>query len=107
MPGSILNSGSVGFNNLIRDGATPLLSIDDVLSFLDIERVGYQRAVRATIPADPDEARVLAHLTTEPRHMDEIVRAAGLSSAQVSSLLVVMEIKGLARQPSPMHYVRT
>ncbi len=107
VPGSILNSGSVGCNNLIRDGATPLLSIDDVLSFLDIERVGYQRAVRATIPADPDEARVLAHLTTEPRHMDEIVRAAGLSSAQVSSLLVVMEIKGLARQPSPMHYVRT
>ncbi len=106
VPGSILNAGSVGCNNLIRDGATPLLSIDDVLGFLDVERVGFQRAVRAAIPAEPDEARVLAHLTTEPRHMDEVVRAAGLSSAQVSSLLVVMEIKGLVRQSSPMHYVK-
>lgn len=107
VPGSILNAGSVGCNNLIRDGATPLLSIDDVLRYLDLERVGLQRAVRAAIPAEPDEARVLAHLSTEPRHMDEVVRAAGLPSAQVSSLLVVMEIKGLVRQSSPMHYVKT
>ncbi len=106
VPGSILNAGSVGCNNLIRDGATPLLSIDDVLNYLDIERVGFQRAVRAAIPAEPEEAKVLAQLTTEPRHMDEVVRAAAMPSAQVTSLLVVMEIKGLVRQSSPMHYVR-
>jgi DNA processing protein len=106
VPGSILNAGSVGCNNLIRDGATPLLSIDDVLNYLDMERAGFQRAVRAAIPAEPDEARVLAELGSEPRHMDEVVRAAGLPSAQVSSLLVVMEIKGLVRQSTPMHFVR-
>jgi len=77
-----------------------------VLNFLDVERVGFQRAVRSAIPAEPDEARVLAQLNSEPRHMDEVVRAAALPSSQVSSLLVVMEIKGLVRQPSPMHYVK-
>jgi hypothetical protein len=39
--------------------------------------------------------------------MDEIVRASGMTSSSVGSLLAIMELKGLVRQPSPMHFVKT
>lgn len=107
VPGSILNAGSAGCNNLIREGATPLLSVDDLLDQLNLERQTAQIAARTAIPAEPQEAGMLAHLTFEPRHVDEIVRASGLPPASVSSLLAIMELKGLVRQPSPLHYVKT
>jgi DNA processing protein len=106
VPGSILNAGSAGCNRLIREGATPLLAVDDLLAYLDLERTGAQRAARAAIPAEPQEAALLAHLGLEPRHMDEIVRAAGMPPAAVGSLLAILEIKGLVRQPTPLYYVR-
>lgn len=106
VPGSILNSNSAGCNNLIRQGATPLLSVDDLLQQLNVERAGVQRAVRSAIPAEPQESKLLAFLTLEPLHMDEIARAAAVPSHTVSSLLAIMELKGLVRQSSPMHYVK-
>ncbi len=106
VPGSILNAGSAGCNRLIREGATPLLTVDDLLDYLDLARVGAQRAARAAIPTEPQESALLAFVGLEPRHMDEIVRAAGMPSATVGSLLAILEIKGLVRQPTPLYYVR-
>lgn len=107
VPGSILNAGSAGCNHLIRQGATPLLSVDDLLEQLCVERRTSQVSARVAIPAEPQEAGMLAFLSFEPRHMDEIVRASGMSTASVGSLLAIMELKGLVRQPSPLHYVKT
>jgi predicted Rossmann fold nucleotide-binding protein DprA/Smf involved in DNA uptake len=39
--------------------------------------------------------------------MNEIVRSAPLEASQVSSLLAMMELKGLVRQVGPMQYVRS
>lgn len=107
VPGNILNAGSVGCNNLIRQGANPLLSVDDLLEQLNIGRAVAQRDARTSIPTEPDEASLLSHLTFEPRHMDEIVRSSGMTSSTVGGLLAIMELKGLVRQPSPMHFVKT
>lgn len=106
VPGSILRPGSAGCNRLIQDGAIPLLSIDDVLDQLNLARVDDQRVVQQSVPADPLEAELLAHLSQEPRHVDEIVRRSALPPAQASSLLAIMELKGLVRQVGAMCYVR-
>jgi predicted Rossmann fold nucleotide-binding protein DprA/Smf involved in DNA uptake len=39
--------------------------------------------------------------------MNEIARSAPLEISQVSSLLAMMELKGLVRQVGPMQYVRS
>ena len=106
VPGSILHPGSVGCNELIRQGATPLLSVNDVLEHLNFAQLSEQQQVRKTIPADPQESQLLSHLAGEPRSIDELVRQARMPSAQVSSLLTMMELKGLVRQSTPQHYVR-
>lgn len=106
VPGSILQPSSAGCNALIQDGAQPLLSINDLLDSLQLERIAVQREARKAIPADPTEERLLEKLSSDPRHLDEIVRDTAMPAAQVSSLLALMELKGLVRQVSAMRYVR-
>lgn len=106
VPGSILHPGSSGCNELIRDGAIPLLSTNDLLEQLDLTRRAEQKEVRRTVPADPMEAKLISYLSAEPLHIDEIVRQSTLSAPQVTSLLAMMELKGMVRQVGVMNYVR-
>lgn len=106
VPGSILHPGSVGCNQLIQKGATPLLSIDDVLEELSLSNLHEKRAAHETVPPDPLEARLLEQLSAEPRHVDDLVRQSAFTTAQISSLLTIMELKGLVRQVGAMLYVR-
>ncbi len=80
--------------------------MDDVLAELNLERAREQHSVRQAVPPDPTEAILLEHLSSEPRHVDEIVREVTMPSAQVNSLLAIMELKGLVRQVGSLRYVR-
>jgi DNA processing protein len=106
VPGSILSPMSAGPNQLLREGAKVVTAAEDVLEELHLTAVVEQRAVREQLPADPTEAAILARLSHEPTHVDELGRAAGLPMAQVSSALTMLELKGLARQLGGMLYVR-
>jgi DNA processing protein len=106
VPGSILHPGSAGCNTLIQQGAIPLLHVNDIMNQLNLEQVRSQQAARAIIPADPQEAALLAHMNQEPRHLDDLVRQSSLSAPQVAGLLTVMELKGLVRQVGTLSYVR-
>ncbi len=106
VPGSILHPGSTGCNTLIQQGAIPLLSVNDIMNQLNLEQVRSQQAARSAIPADPQEAALLAHMTQEPRHLDDLIRQSTLPAFQVAGLLTVMELKGLVRQVGVLSYVR-
>lgn len=106
VPGSILHPGSVGCNTLIQQGATPLLTVDDVLDHLNLTRLNERIDARTTVPADPEEQSLLAYLSAQPCHIDDLVRATARPPAQISSLLAVMELKGLVRQVAAMTYVK-
>lgn len=107
VPGNILSPGSIGCNELIRDGAIPLLEVHDILEYLDLPQFAAQQSARQLVPPDPQEATLLTHLSTIPQHIDDIVRLAQLSAHQVSSLLTLLELKGLVRQVAPFSYVRS
>jgi DNA processing protein len=50
--------------------------------------------------------RVWDALGGEPRHVDELARALGRGAGELSATLVVLELKGLARQVGAMTYAR-
>jgi len=62
--------------------------------------------MKELIPATDTEADLLRHITTEPVHIDEVCRESGLPVSTVSSILAMMELKGLVRQMAPMAYVQ-
>ncbi|MFA7297006.1 MAG: DNA-processing protein DprA [Dehalococcoidia bacterium] len=107
VPGSIFSPQSRGPHALLRDGATPVASAAEVLEALNLTMVGAQMDFgRAMPPTDPDERALMAALTREPRHIDDVVRASGLAAATVSGTLAMLELKGLVRDLGGMQYVR-
>jgi DNA processing protein len=66
-----------------------------------------QTPASVAIPGlSPEEQKILSVLTHEPMHVDKIIKATALDTSRVSSLLSVLEIKGLAKNLGAMHYVR-
>jgi len=92
VPGEITSGLSKGTNDLIRQGATPLLEVDDVL-----EALGHERAPPAPPPnLSPEAAAVLAVLADGAAALDELSRATGLGSPEVAVALTELELAGLA-----------
>jgi DNA processing protein len=82
VPGEITSSLSAGTNALLRLGATPLTSADDVLEALGIE------PPPRTAPSHP-------LLELLPATADELVRTTGLSPGDVAAALTELEVAGL------------
>ena len=107
MPGSILSEASAGCHRLLRDGARIVTSADDVLEDLNLGRRREQAAVQQALPLADEERRLLALLTAEPQHIDEVAAAANVPIADASGLLMAMELKGFVRNLGAQHYARS
>jgi DNA processing protein len=105
VPGNILQRASRLPNTLIQQGATPVLSAEDILEQLNLTMVAQQAEAREVIPQDATEAKLLELLSAEPVHIDDIQRATELPISKVSSTLALMELKGMVRQVGGMNYV--
>jgi DNA processing protein len=105
VPGNIFHRGAKGCNKLIQQGATPVLSVEDILEELNLTMVGQQQEVREIIPENETESLLLQHLSAEPIHVDELRQECDLPIATVSSTLALMELKGMVRQVGGMNYV--
>lgn len=91
VPGEITSGLSAGTNDLIRQGATPLLAATDVLDALGLE--GRQPIPAATLSAAAHG--VLAAARDGPRGTDELAAAAGLESSAAAAAIVELELAGL------------
>lgn len=106
VPGSVLSPASAGSNRLLRDGARPVRSAEDVLEDLNIGQRQEQAAVQQVLPLEEGERRVLALLTGEPQHLDEIAAAGNVPVYEAAALLQMLELKGLVRNAGAQHYAR-
>ncbi|OGC37665.1 DNA protecting protein DprA [candidate division WWE3 bacterium RBG_19FT_COMBO_53_11] len=97
VPGSIFSPYSAGTAKLIERGAKPVTRAEDILEELQLEDQLQVRQARETLPPDPEEEKILVILGSNELHVDEIFRQSDLDTAKVSSLLTLMEMKGLVR----------
>lgn len=107
LPGSIFSPQSRGTHALIQDGAKLVQRVEDILEELNLTMVPQQLQMREALPATDTEAAVLRHITTEPLHIDELRQKCDMPMATVSSVLAMLELKGLVQLAGPMHYTRT
>lgn len=90
VPGEITSGLSAGSNDLLRQGATPMLGVADVLEALGMEAPTRQRPTLSSAAT-----RMLDLLADEAREPDGLVRASGRTSAEVGAALVELELAGL------------
>lgn len=97
VPGSIFSPYSAGTARLIEQGAKPVTRASDILEELEVEGETLKQAARETIPATPEEEKILEILGGDELPIDEIAKQSGLSASQISATLSLMELKGLLR----------
>jgi DNA processing protein len=102
VPGEITAARSAGTNNLLRQGAAPLLGVDDVL-----EALGLERTAPSLTPVSHAGEAVLRVLAEEPRSADELARASGRASAEVAAVLVELELAGLVSEADGVYRCRS
>lgn len=105
VPGSILTKRHLGTNTLISQGATPVLAPEDIVEELQLKMLPQKQQVQRAVETSAAERALLDCLTDEPVHIDDIRQLVGLSIAEISSALAILELKGLVRQTGPMQYV--
>lgn len=105
VPGNITSPASKGTNKLIQQGAKLVSHVDDVLEELNLTMVPEHSAMQMVMPETAEEAAILAHLTHQPVHIDELTRLAELPSGLISSTLSMMELKGMVQQAGGMSFV--
>jgi DNA processing protein len=106
VPGSILSPGSAGVNKLIQDGGARLVTnINDILEALNLFMVPEYVEMQAALPDNAEERALLALLSHEPRHIDDLIRASEMPTETVSATLTTMELKGMVKSVGGMQFV--
>jgi DNA processing protein len=100
VPGEITSALSAGTNDLLRQGAAPLLAAADVLAAL-----GLEQAPRRAGAVSEAAALVLAEVTDGACDVDGLVRATGHSTGEISAALVELELAGLVTAAEGLYRV--
>ncbi len=100
VPGSVFSRLSAGPNGLLRAGAAPVLSADDVLGALGLPP-------RTAAPFAPQEGLVALIPPGEPVTVDRIAAQSGKPVAEVLEALLVLELSGRVAREADGRYRRS
>lgn len=112
VPGDIFSPQSVGTNLLIKAGAKVACGAQDVLEELQLEEQTCLHAKNAENKKQPvfdfteQEEMVYNILSHESLHIDRISKMTKLDGSMISSILVMLEIKGAVKNIGGQNYVR-
>ncbi len=101
LPGNINSTYSKGTNMLIRDGAIPLLDLDDLLqevSELNIIKNKKKFEDTLTLSLSESETKIVCQLKSGPLHCDIISLNTGMDIQEVVSILMILEMKNVVRE---------
>lgn len=101
LPGNINSIYSGGTNKLIRDGAVPLLDIDDILEGIyELRNRSFSTKFKKedNIDLSEDELKILNILKEGPLHSDIIALRVGWDTSTVISILTILELKNKIKE---------
>ncbi len=94
VPNGIFSPGSRGSNQLLKQGAYPITSAEDILELFGLKKDNESFQERLPFDLSPEEQKIF-ELLAEPMPRDELIRASEISASYGNTLLSVMEIKGI------------
>jgi DNA processing protein len=113
VPGPMDSLASEGCHDLLRDGATLVRSVDDVLESLGPLIVPAPHGETGEVhnprelTLNDQELSVLKFVTTEPTHVDQVLSASELDTSRVLATLTVLEMKRMVRRLPGGYLVRS
>ncbi len=105
VPGNIYSPASFGPNKLIKLGAKPVTAAADIIEALNLAQITAYVDNRKIMPETAEEEKIIACLTREPIHIDELIRQTELDTSLINSTLTIMEMKGMVKNLGGRQYV--
>ncbi len=112
LPGPVTSRASRGCNQLIRDGAKLVQSVDDILEELGPLHtpvmIDGDRQVRSgsELNLNEIERKVLDAIPANGSLIDQVIQSTGLPAQRVIAAISVLEMKRLVRRLSGQHVAR-
>ena len=123
LPGSLNNPMAKGCHRLIREGARLVETTAHIMQELgpvaaelqleirqrlDLDDDAQEKpiTVNESLLEDPDYLTVWEVMGYDPKPMDVIIEQSGLNAREVSSMLLMMELKGMVKKHGSGLYVR-
>lgn len=121
IPGKVDSATSFGANQLIKQGAKLVDSVEDILEELNLKlekfketlsnqdfvpALGFAERRACKVNLSGEERLVYDLLGDRPVHVDEIIEKSGLPSSGVMSLLLKLEMRGLIKQSPGKMFVK-
>lgn len=104
LPGNINSLFSKGTNKLIRDGARPLLEVEDILEEIyELRQLKSQKIVKTKVNEDDFsdvEIKIINCIKDQPTHCDQIAYKTGINISELNSILTILELKGIIKELS-------
>lgn len=105
VPGNIFSEQSKGTNELIRDGASSLTSLQDLFFYLGLDYDDKQSIPKAAV--EKDHSKLLSIINHNPIHVDDIIKLTNIDISQIYGLLFEMQCKNEIISLAGNFYVRT
>jgi DNA processing protein len=121
LPGKVSSATSSGTNQLIKDGAKLVETVDDIMEELKIveikplageAKVNKDKAIAKKAQAyvysslTEDERKVYKILSDEPLHIDKVGSEAVLAASKLSKVMLSLQLKGLIKELPGKQFIR-
>jgi DNA processing protein len=107
VPGPVDSPASAGTLRLIRDGATLIRSVEDIIEELDgIAPIVPLPPAEAPTGLDQLQSGVWQFLADQPRHVDDIARHLSVPIPELTRTLMALEMKKIVRRMPGNMYER-
>ncbi len=108
VPGNIDSPYSVGPNNLIKEGAKPVMCGEDVLEELGLESLFGKHLASVQDPVsqlNKTEVNLLHILAAKGMNIDALASVTGLTASELNTTLSYLELKGFVHKaPGGLYY---
>ncbi|HHX58380.1 MAG TPA: DNA-protecting protein DprA [Candidatus Moranbacteria bacterium] len=108
VPGNIFSPTSIGPNNLIKQGAQPINSANDILETFNfatnaLAKNNNHKKISLT---DETENKVYSALSFDPLVIDQLAKKCTLDTATISTTLSMLELRGLVQNIGGGRFVK-
>ncbi len=98
VPGSIFSRNSEGPNMLIRLGATPIRSSEDILEALGFKIDEEPKNLELKYADCSEDEMLVIKILSESMTKDDLIRESKMPISKINIILSIMEIKGLIKE---------
>jgi len=106
VPGSIFNPASAGCNNLIKKGAKPVMSADDILEELNWQMTLKLDKKCVQLSLSAEEEALLGNLSQDPLSLDKLAEITNTRINALSASLMILELKGVVKSVGGGNFIR-